>query len=209
MRSKDLLPLTVGQFKKIWPHLHMAILRHSFQPFVDKLGLEFLLDSDLPLLKLAAAACTPPQNEAEEHLMLLSDLAAGLLLKNLSRKVEYLLARALAEVDEAYQAAKAAPGGFSGRRGKPESRREAVLIWFRENRDRLKVLEEKHLQDRKLYVDGTGQEKRDFQARLLRNIIETKYPSCEIPEININAWLKLNREGKKWLEKIMSGKAAP
>jgi hypothetical protein len=210
MKDKAPLPLTVGQFRKVLPLLHLALLRRRFQPLLNKEMLKVFGESELPFFKLVAAACTPPQSELDEHLMLLSDLAAGLLFKeefSLSQKVEELLSRALPEVEEAYNAAKMAPGGWSSVKGKAESRQEAVLKWFQENQDRLRVLEKRHLQDWTLYLDSE-QEKRAFQGKLLKNVIESSY-EWEIPEMDINAYLKRMRQSKKWLEKIMAGEAAP
>jgi hypothetical protein len=202
MKDKDPLPLTVGQMRKIWPHLRRALLRRQFQPAVDKLGLDFFSNSPDPLFTQITQACTPPRDQTEENFMLLADLATGLLFKEIPRVIQKFLIKALPEVKEAYDAIRKAEGGWSSYKGSPEKRQAAVLQWYQENRGRLQILNEKHLDNWNLYRERDGQEKRNFQTWLLQDIVKSKY-SCEMLGKDIEAYLKSLQGGDKLIEGLL------
>lgn len=201
------LSLTHGQLRQILPHLYNALLRRQYRALVNCLGLEFFQQSPLPFCQEIAAAFSPPTTPAGADIRLLADLVLDLLAPALSPRAEQIIHQALTEVEEAYEATKAAPGGW-GRKGTPEKRRQAVLMWYRDNRPRLMMITEHFLKDRRLYHECGGQEKRNFHARLLSNIIDC-HLKAGTTEAEISNYLKRLREGGRKLEMLLSGKLPP
>ena len=114
--------ITKKQFLTIWPHLEKARMRLLLRPIlVDK-----KLDPyDDPFLEYFA----PPSSPQDEKIMILADLAAGLLFnihEQLEQvKISSLIRKALMEIDQAYEVMKNEGGGW-GREANEKNRQSPV-----------------------------------------------------------------------------------
>jgi hypothetical protein len=101
-------------------------------------------------------------------------------------KIDRIISEALPEIKEAYQAIMQDGGGWSSLKGGAENRQKAVLAWFIRNAPRLSYLKKVHLEDGHLYNEGGGQEKRNFEMRLLKKVIkETMNKELTYNKINV------------------------
>jgi hypothetical protein len=145
----------------IYPQLTEAALRLHLYPLLEDLSDE---DRDRYF--------KTPASPAERTIVVLADLVVALLFPETI--ISGLIDNAMGEIGEAYQIMKSMGGGWSSNTSKstPEKRKTAVLEWYRLNQTRLSYLNKTYLKDSGLYKDRGGQEKRDFQVRLLKKIIQ-------------------------------------
>lgn len=159
--------ITKKQFLTIYPHLEKARLRLLLRSLKDQAG---AIQGDF-----ISEIFAPPATPEEEQIMIFANLCASLWYHEelASQKMTKIIHKALPEVEEAYQALIKRGGGWT-QEGSDEGRKNAVLQWFSNNRNRLTLLKESYLRENKLYEGGGGQERRNFTCRLLAKIIKDK-----------------------------------
>ncbi|MCX5888497.1 MAG: hypothetical protein NTY36_03490 [Deltaproteobacteria bacterium] len=118
----------------------------------------------------------PPATPEEVKIQLLSDMVIDFTFPKVERKIETIIWKALGEIRKAYAVISQKGGGpgwsSDPNKDTPNKRQMAVLEWYRHNQARLTYLKEAHLQDTNLYNPGSGQQKRNFVARLIIKIVQ-------------------------------------
>jgi hypothetical protein len=153
--------LDKASLRLVQRRLDRAIIRvHHLYPIMD----------DLPEA-LREEYLKPPANLEEQTSEVLADIVVNLIYPG--EVLPAIISQAAGEIDEAYRVIMQEGGGWSRQTSNPDKRKAAVLDWYQRNHHRLLYLREPYLQDPALYEDRGGQEKRDFESRLLAKVVAT------------------------------------
>ncbi|MBM4274493.1 MAG: hypothetical protein FJ134_08550 [Deltaproteobacteria bacterium] len=115
----------------------------------------------------------PPASPIEEKKQQLAGMIFALLFPE--KEIDFIISRALPEIEEAYKVILNKGGGWSSHTDRgADKRMKSVLDWYRHSQDRLSYLKTKYLQQTNLYNPGGigSQTKRNFVGQLLIEIIK-------------------------------------
>lgn len=183
------MELSLVEWQRAFPWLDKATLR-LVQRRLDRAIIRvyhlYPIINDLPEA-LREEYLKPAASPEEQTSEALADIIVNLIYPG--EILPAIISQAAGEIDEAYRVILRNGGGWSRRISSPDKRKSALLDWYQRNHHRLLYLREPYLQDQALYEDRGGQEKRDFESRLLAKIVET-LTRKRLPFSKIQAHLK-------------------
>jgi hypothetical protein len=163
------LKVLKGGLQSVQPDLKTAYLRLQLMNSSLIPGLLKNYSSDF-LAEYCAEIFIFPASPEEAKIQLLADRVISLQYSE--KRLNVILLKAKLEIKKAYNALMRDGGGWSSLKSNSDKRKTAVLAWYQENKSCLSYLTENMLNNQILYRGGGGQDKRDFQVRLLLEIIK-------------------------------------
>jgi hypothetical protein len=158
--------------EEAWEILLPYLKRAAFRLHVNPLSPGILNNYSDEFLKHIFG---PPDSPIEEKKQYFAGQIFAWLFPE--KEIDFVIARALPEIEEAYKVIKKKGGGWVSHTDRGvNKRKKAVLDWHQYSQNRLAYIKNTYLQDPRLFNPGGvgSQTKRNFIGRLLIKIIKDK-----------------------------------